>query len=444
MKNIWHIADDLNDKYEKRNKSFDDLEDFDDFAIENLANEQPLDEILSERKITLKEALSKEKAERDFYDKLANKLDIKSREFPRIWIELIEKCENCPTEDNIKLLLWLTAGEGFTDETDSEFTAKEAEEQLIRRRIGIEKRVAELESYFCNLRECVPKFAEIISGIDSVKTDKFDLMDKNTDDKDVERVFSIINNNGFSVKSVDPEALHGNLMAISLMIGEYDFLKPIKPLVYFQVYVRQHKKLLNNVGFIPNLKSVFQYREYGIFGNNEKNFNQYAEYCRLYILLKSCFPDADEELCDTGFLYCSNLASWYHELGYIDYSCDILDGIPFTTYAMVREMNVFCFDKPMYADSLEKLEKWRRQYRNLYIEAVKAVDDIRFEELGEFAELGERYCERFFNEDFSKCVKNENHQEAAWGLLVRETERRFDELLEQKICGIFDKYYINA
>ena len=162
----------------------------------------------------------------------------------------------------------------------------------------------------------------------------------------------------------------------------------------------------------------------------------------MYILLKSCFPDADEELCDTGFLYSSNLAYWHYELGYMNYKSEIPDGIPLTSYAMIREMTVFCFEDSVYEDNnIEGLENHRKKYPNLYCEIVNAVEDIRFEELEKFAELGERFCDKFFNKDLKKYIKNEGQHEAAWGLLVRETERRFDELLEQKICDILDKYY---
>lgn len=437
MKNIWKRTDDLNDKYEKRNKLFDDIEDFDDFAIENLADKS-LNELLSEHGLTREQALSEEEVERVFYDQLADKLGIKSREFPWIWIELIDKCKSDLTEDKIKLLLWLTAGGSFTDGIDDELTAKETEDILIRRRFGLKERVTELERYFDSLRENIPQFAEILAKIDSIKKVKFG----STNKTEVDQVFSLICDNGFDA-NYDNNALENNLTAISQMINVYDFLKPIKPLVYFQVYVRQQKKLLTDDGFIPNLKSIFKFREYGIFDNNEKNFNQYAECCRLYILLKGCFPDADEKLCDTGFLYCSNLADWYHELGYMEYRSEIPDGIPFTNYALVREMSALCFEKPMYEDNVEKLEKWRRQYRKLYIEAVNAVEDIRFKELGEFAELGEGYCQKFFNEDIKKCVKNEDQHKAAWGLLVYVTEKSFDELLALEICGILDKYYFN-
>lgn len=438
MKNTWRTADNLIDKYDKRDKSFDDIEDFDDFAIEILA-EKPLDELLSEHGLTREQALSEEEAERRYYNELANKLEIKSREFPWIWIELIDKCESDLYEDKIKLLLWLTAGGSFTDGTDDELTAKENKDLLIRRHFGVKERVTELERHFESLREYIPKFAEILAKIDSIKKVK----SGSTNKTDVDQVFSVICDNGFDAKCGNTEVLHDNLLVVSLIIETHDFLKTIKPLIYFQVYVRQRNKLLNEDGFIPNLKSIFKYREYGIFDNNEKNFNQYAECCRLYILLKGCFSDADEKLCDTGFLYCSNLADWYHEIGYMDYRSEIPDGIPFTTYALIREMSVLCFDKSIYEDNIEKLEKWRRQYRKLYIEAVNAVEDIRFKELGEFAELGEGYCQQFFNEDIKKCVKNEDQHKAAWGLLVYVTEKSFDELLALEICGIFDKYYFN-
>lgn len=437
MKNIWRIADDLTEKYEKRNTLFDDIEDFDDLAIANLFYE-PLDELLSGCGITRKQALSEEAAERRSYDELAKKLGIKTREFPWIWIELIKQCESCPTEDHIKFLLWLTAGGSFAG-ADDELTTKEANEVLIRQWIRVNKRMAELKNHLFYLKKSVPEFAKILADIDRIKTVHLGT----ANDLDVDRVFSVIRDN-VSDTNFKKDLLCNNLMAISQIIDKYDFLKPIKPLVYFQAYVRQNNKLLNKV-FSPDLiKKMFESKAYKIFENNGKNFEQYAEFCLLYVLLKDCFPDADEKLCDMGFICCSNLTDWYHDLGYLGYSCDLPDGIPITTYALVRDMSVFCFDKSIYSGNNENLEKWSRQYQNLNMEVINAVDEIQFEELGEFAENGTGYCEKFFSEKIKNCIKNEDQHKAAWGLLVRETERRFDELLEQKICDILEKYYLKV
>lgn len=441
LKNLWRTADEMNDKYEKRNTAFDDIEDFDDLAIKNLANES-VDKLLSENGITKKQAVSAEAAERSSYDELANRLGIRSREFPWIWIELIEKCNSELSEDNIKFLLWLTAGGSFVHNADDELSAKEYEELSIRQWLGIKERRAELEDYFSNLRSNIPKYAKILNQIDHIKYYELGL----TNESDAERVFSTICRNGFDTKYSSSNVLRDNLSVISQLIEKYVFLKPIKPLVYLQVFVRQQKKLFTGEGYIPNLKIFFEFREYGVFNNNEKNFDQYAEYCRLYVLLKGCFPDMDEGLCDTGFLSCSNLASWYHELGYLGYRSEIPDGIPFTIYALIREMCVFCFGLST-VDNAEMLEIWRRKYPRLYkeiVEIVNDVDNIRFEELGEFAEQGTAYCDKLFSEKIKNCVKNEEQHKAAWGLLVRETERRFDELLEQEICDILDKYYFNV
>lgn len=437
MKNIWHNVDHLLKEYNKKTPSSEELSDFDDFAIEKLA-EEPLDNILSERGITREQVLSVVKAEHDTYNALAERLGIKSREFPWLWIELIEKCESDPTEDSIELLLWLVAAGRFSDDTD-DFTAAEAEEFAIRRWIKVNERVTDLKSYFYDLREKILEFAKILDLIDSSKTFEFG----SSDETDVERVFSVLIENGFSEECKDRKELRGNLDAISQIINKNDYLKPIKPLVYFQTYVRQQNRFLNSKGFTPNLKKLFAQRNYGISENNEKNFKQYAKYCLLYILLKGCFPDVDEKLCDTGFMCCSNLANWYHGLGYLDYTCELPEGIPFTPYEVIREMRVFCFDELVYPDPLGNLEKWRKKYRSLYLEAIRAVENIRFEELGDFAELGEKYCGKFFCGDFLDYVTTKNH-DAAWGVLVYVTEKRFDELLEYKIFNIFDKYYINA
>lgn len=365
LENFWHNVDSLIEEYEKRKSSRDELDDFDDFAIEALDYE-PLDKLLSERKITREKALFGRIAERDFYSGIAERLGIKSRINPWIWLEVIEQCESSPTADGIKLLLWLVAGGRFTDEIDDGFTAEENDDFLIRRWLGANEQAADLERYFNVLREKTIQFSKITDGINSVKTLDFG----STNTVEVERVFSVICENGFAENCVDNEILHNNLETVSQIIDACDFLKPIKPLVYFQIYVRQRNKLTNTADYVPNLKSLFNQRIYDIRKNNDKNFKQYAEYCVLYDLLKKQLS-ADYELCDAGFQHCSNLADWYHNLGYMNYkwcgSENITPEIPISPQNLLREMCPDFLDDPLPESA--------------YPEIYENLDDLSFEEL---------------------------------------------------------------
>ena len=328
-----------------------------------------------------------------------------SRNTPEGWAEIIGLCKSETTPERLETLFHMMLG----------------------------TRAAEFSEFYNGFKTNLIKFGLILDELESGKINEFYTENKS----ECERVFALLCENGFAESGDKSEILRDNLVVLGGLISANEFLAKIKPLVYFQTLVNHKKKMLLKSEFSPNFKKLFNRKDYLIDEDNGKSYKQFAEYCDLYVQLKNCFPNVDSGLCDIGFLYCSNLADWYHSLGWRGYKCDIPDGIPFTIEAAVREMFVICFDEP--SGDYRMLEKWRTEYSTLKDEAEKAVEAIRFEDLREFLENRAKFCERFFTGEFMECVNAENH-DAAWGLLIRAAELRFDELLEEEIIGVLYDY----
>ena len=420
MKNIWLTADKITDIFDESKG------DFDDFAIENLAYNS-IEDLLSENKMTYKQAIQSINSERKYYGEILRELNINSRKLPIIWAELIKLLKANNSQDGLKLLLWLTAGGNFSEYYDDELTDKENEELKIRRYFGVKERLSELESFLETRKEKLSEFKKIM-------TEKINYSDGVSEcGNDSERVFALLCENEFAGNCENSNILHDNIEAISRIIETNSFLKPIKPNVYLQVFVRQQNKLLNSRDYLPNIRKCFERREYGIFSNNDKNFKQYCEYCRLYILLKDIFHECDAGLCDTAFTEVSNLSEWFHTLGYMDYRCSLPDKIPHTVGTLVREMFVSCFDDEDFPETYCKPD--RRMYQ-----AVKnAVRILRFEDLREFANNKTAFCGKLFTVELSDLVNRDNHS-LAWELLIYETQMKFNELLENELAEILKKF----
>lgn len=364
-----------------------------------------------------------------------------------IWCDINKSAKMCPDETDLDDFVLENMSEGTFDEYESPRNTPESWAEII----GLCKsettperletlfgmmsrtRAAEFSEFYSGFKKNLLEFVLILDELESGKINEFYTENKS----ECERVFALLCENGFAESGDKSEIFRYNLAALSGLISANDFFDKIKPLVYFQTLVNHKKKMLSRSGFSPNFKKLFNRKDYLIDEDNGKSYKQFAEYCDLYVRLKSCFPNVDSGLCDMGFLYCSNLADWYHSLGWRGYECDIPDGIPFTIEAAVREMFVTCFDEP--SGNCEMLEKWRRKYSTLHEKAESAVECIRFEDLREFSESRAKFCERFFTGEFMEYVNVENH-DAAWGLLIRAAELRFDELLEEEIIGILYDY----
>lgn len=430
MKSIWHEVNRLSEKYAAESE-FGDVS-LDDFVLDNLAEESSLDTLLLDCGLTYKQALSKMNKDAEYYKELAKRCGLTEDKFqaPFVWAEIVGLCKSEMTAERLEMLIWLMSGGRLCEKPDEELD----ENFYVWRWLGVRKRTSDFSEFFNGITSKLPEFATVLSEIERIKKTP----PCTGNEAECERVFVMLCDNGFIDNNADLEIFRNNLIALSELISAHRFLEKLKPLVFFQAYVKHTKKLFFKSDYIPNVKKLFERKEYAIGHDNGKNYKQFAEYCDLYVRMKSCFPNADSALCDTGFLYCSNLADWYHSLGAMGYECDIPEGIPFTIEAAVSEMCVSCFDEPLSLDFIgdsEIFKSQRAKHPVLQRKAEKAAEAIRFDELREFAEESAGFCEKLFDVEYAASVNTQNH-DAAWGILVRAVERKFDELLENEIISI--------
>lgn len=250
-------------------------------------------------------------------------------------------------------------------------------------------------------------------------------------------VFNLLCSEGYA-DGADIDTLKYNLDLINSLINAVPELKPLSPLVYFQVYVRNRKKLLYKQDFVPTLKNLFNREEYSIDADNGKNFDRYAEYCVLYLDLKKCFPEADELLCDTGFLACSNLADWCYE------NTELPEGFPLTDYAFVSECHTMLFaqgmgDVPFWAQegvSYDDIVSLKERYTALDRLAEKSAQRIDFTQLDRFLTDGNAFCSELMEQSGMLEKLRPNQLSAARALLMFAVQARLEEELVLQLSRV--------
>lgn len=407
----------------------------DDLMVELEQNKPTLDERLSKIGYTRTEALAAAHAEPERRAALAEKIGVENLDFPYVWAELSEKSTTM-TQDNLDLILWLMAGGKLTKSEGL------SDEELIENWLHSFNRVKEYNDFLNKYVKAVNDYYDIKFEMEDSKLRH---PEKKINNADSERVLSLLCDNGHADGCKNIGILRGNLEIISGIIGELSFLKPIKPLIYFQMYVRYRKKLFDAPAFIPNRKKILEYRKYDFTNDNGKNFNQYYTYCRLYSDLKKCFPKANSDLCDTGFSLCSNLAQWWYKIGAEGYERDLDLEIPFTIDAFVLEQFVTCFEESEINRTMnvssETLIKWRKSNPTICNNARKTVQSIKFSDLRAFADNSTEFCAKLFDQKQLEGDKHVDH-DIAWALFVQEVEERFDDLLEDELTLMIGKWIL--
>ena len=397
MKSIWSKIDKLiNDK---GNLSEDELID----EIENGGDD--IDERLAEQGLTRGEALTfakdAEKTVRDY----AHAEGLNRLETPYIWVDLICLCngKNGVTAERVKIILWLLAGGRFVVKEkpdDGMLTQEEIENTIIS--VGLCYK--NMCDYFDNIRALLPKYADILIALDNSKSES------GNENPEFEEVLNLLTKNKYAADFKDKNILRDNLAAVSKQISAMPFLNPIKPLVYYTVFVKYQKKTQQKSGFTPDIKKVLTRQTiYDIYNDNGKNFKQYALYCNLYADLKNgIFGGIDKELCDFGFLLLSNLANWRWTAGFLGCDCSgVTEDIPTAADAFVYEYLPTCFDEFPYEKtgiSAEKFDKCEGKYPHHRKLAYNIANDIIFKELEQFADDPRGFCTRIWTDEYTKTV----------------------------------------
>lgn len=199
-----------------------------------------------------------------------------------------------------------------------------------------------------------------------------------------EIVFNLMMKHRYAPGDTNPGILRDNLGEISSFIQGAGLCN-ISPLIWFLVIVHNQKKLCRKPGFMVNPQNILRYQEYNILQNNGKNFDQYEQYCNLYLDLKEAFQHADLPLCDFGFLKCSNLAQWCCD--FVEFPC----GIPYTASGIIDQFSPDFFSSPWddiellrsSGVSFEELENWEFAHSELTGLIQNAAGEVRLSDLRE-------------------------------------------------------------
>ena len=134
----------------------------------------------------------------------------------------------------------------------------------------------------------------------------------------------------------ESDVLEENIGELIRQVNANNRLKQIKPYIYTAVLSRKTKKMTDQKGFIPNIKSIFKPMIYKIERDNGKNFDRYQTYLELYDHLKRVYDgEYDKNLTDYCFTHFSNLSEWFYD------NCKPDDNIPMPFKYIINEIISF-------------------------------------------------------------------------------------------------------
>lgn len=394
--------------------------------IDRMIDDISLEDRLCAAEITAGDALAAARLCAREFKALLEKLNIPAEPQHLMWREFLRACEDGMTDDSRLLLSYLLAGGNVLSENSEP-------EELITAWLDISERQKKIHAELVLRREKRAEFTAISEQLSALRQPSVDAEDFPNP------VFNLLCSEGYA-DGADIDTLKYNLDLINALIKAVPALKPLSPLVYFQVYVRNRKKLLVKQDFVPTLKNLFNREEYSITSDNGKNFDRYAEYCMLYLDLKKCFPEADEPLCDAGFLACSNLAEWCYE------NAELPDGFPLTDYTFVSECHTILFkdgmeEVPFWAQegvSFEEIVLLKEKYSALDKLAEKAAQNVDFSQLDRFLKDGSAFCSELLEESGMLEKLRPNQLSAARALLMFAVQMRIEEELVMNLAHIIN------
>lgn len=426
MKDVWNSVDRFMDEHHVFGSSTP-MGEIEDMLLEMETDEEIyLRKVLKMQGTSFEDELSKAVNEQDRISGLARKNGLQRFEMPYIWADLIPLCEEEPTAERVQILLWLMSGAPLdnTEISDS-------------KRVSVWLDYMETWDYIKDFNAKITELASILNKLESAS------ITYGNGRSDYEKVFNLLCNKGYVENNTDKEILKRNLQDIEISTASIPFMEPIKPLVYYQAFVKYQKKICENDGFIPEIKNLFSSTEYNIAENNGKNYEQYAIYCELFSDLKRCFPEADKKLCDVGFMYLSNLAEWRWKLGLEGYRTDRMStDIPMPVETIAMRSYTYCFRDFPYEKTGIPLEFFLTpddKFTELKDRAKGLVADVRFSELEEFSDDPMKYCSRSWDSGLD-VVTPPSAVNAAWAFIIEATIEEFDRLLTEKIIGFLSKF----
>lgn len=417
-------------------------------AMEHIGYDLSAEEQLADRGLKREDALEMADADEKKFRQLLEVCGITETRQAPMWARLVPHCAERLTEERLSLLLRLISGYDPAERPE-ELEDDDIILRWISKTDQLYSYIAELKTRKKNTKRwrAIAEQAEKSRG----KT-------CNIGDERFAGVFNMLCKEGYAEDLKDPDILRENLRNVAGLIKENPFLDPVEPLVYFQAFLRHKKKMLSNEVFTPNIGKLFGYFSYfSVKPDHDKKpnedtvkekHNRRAYCCWLYLDMMKCFPKADRELCDEGFLRCSDLSDWYYLFA------EGGERIPLSIFGVVSGSSVMCIDPESgYDGSANALWEQVYDYRSKLDKSgkgaldkhdrrvLKAVDVIKFGDLERYLTNGAS----FFNEiwsGYSEKIKPQNY-DVERAILAGGIDRRFNELLCGELCEILENYLVS-
>ena len=205
---------------------------------------------------------------------------------------------------------------------------------------------------------------------------------------------------------LDGECLEDNLNYISGLVNCSKELSRITPLIYYSMFSRYRKKLLESRDYEPNFKNVLRHMDYAISEDNGKNIDTFYEHLQIYTLICKCLDESsyNKYFCDTGFSVMSNIPE-----------CDLIKWTDFPEFIRPLknelEYNYFScfpegyFDNPVFVgadvhpDDMDNFEYFDKEKPK----PIRILDKIR-PYISGHPDIADRYIELLKTGETKKCM----------------------------------------
>lgn len=279
--------------------------------IDEAADEyRPLEEILQEQGLTLEQAIDEADTFRKRFFTLLETNHIPTDNISRICREVAKLTERDQSSDTVFLYTALLTENGLL------LGQTQSSEHKVSLWLEQKERIELLTKLIQNEPEYLQKFHEIKhykpkSG--SVEIDR----------QEQALLYEMAIENTFLYKGRNNNIFLQNIGELVRLVNSNKIYQSIKPYIYFAVLSRKHKLMMTRENYSPNIPKIFDYQEYSIYKDNNKNFAAYQSYLELYGQLRESYEgEIDGELTDYCMANTSNLCEWFFD------NCEPVDMIP--------------------------------------------------------------------------------------------------------------------
>ena len=279
--------------------------------IDEAAEEyRPIEEILNEQGMTLEQAVHETDAFRQKFFALLRSEGIPADNISRICREVAELTEHHQSSDAIFLYTALLTENGLL------FGKNNSDEQAVLLWLEHKERVDYLTQRILN----EPEYSR---RLDELRHYKPQTNSTEINRQEQAMLYEMAIENTFLYNARKNNIFLHNLGELVRLVNANECYRAVKPYIYFAVLSRKHKLMMEREHYSPNIPKIYDYQEYTIQRDNNKNFNTYQSYLELYGQFRESYEgEIDGALTDYCMANTSNLCEWFYE------NCEPDDVIP--------------------------------------------------------------------------------------------------------------------